>query len=90
MMLTLIMMMIDDTDSSSRIAVVTSAYKVFTIFCGDKGLAIVRSRRDPAAAIRGTAKQQSQSSVLASLTRRILSYGCRTPSQGPPGRKQFM
>lgn len=65
-------------------------YKVFTIFCGDKGLAIVRSKRGPAAAMSGTAKQQSQSSVLVSFTRRILSYGRKMPSHGPPGRKRFM
>lgn len=40
---------------------------------GDTGRATVRSKRGPAAAINGTAKQQSQSSVLASFTRRILS-----------------
>lgn len=60
------------------------------ILVGDTGLAIVKSKREPAAAMSGTARQQSQSSVLASFTRKILSYGRRTPSQGPPGLKRFM
>lgn len=66
------------------------SYRVFIMFGGDIGLAMVKSKRGPAAAISGTAKQQSQSSVLASFTRRILSYGRRIPSHGPPGRKRFM
>lgn len=73
----------------SQMAIV-SIYKVFTMFCGDKGLATVRSKRGPAAAMSGTAKQQSQSSVLVSFTRRILSYGRKMPSHGPPGRKRFI
>lgn len=56
----------------------------------DKGLATVKSKREPAAAINGTARQQSQSSVFESLTRSIRSYGLKIPSQGPPGLKRFI
>lgn len=60
------------------------------MFWGERGLATVRSSLAPAAAINGTARQQSQSSVDASLTRRIRSYGFKTPSHGPPGRNLFI
>lgn len=77
-------------DGSAASSSLYQLYSVFTMFCGDRGLATVSSSRGPTAAISGTAKQQSQSSVLASLTRMILSYGLRTPSHGPPGRRRFM
>lgn len=54
------------------------------------GRATVKSSRAPAAAMSGTARQQSQSSVLVLLTRMILSYDFNTPSHGPPGLKRLI
>lgn len=72
--------------SSSEVKLSGRKAKTFAV------LAIMRSILSPAAAINGTAKQQSNSFVRVSLICKIRSNGFSNPdtSAGPPARIRFM